>query len=82
MIIIYDEIKRLKNIEKHGLDFDSLKLDFFESSKVITGHSGRFRALGLLGDKAISVVFKPLGSEALSVISMRILGTNERKILS
>jgi uncharacterized DUF497 family protein len=36
-------------------------------------------AIGEFDGQIISVVFKPLGSEALSVISMRIASRKERK---
>ena len=38
-------------------------------------------AVGWFGDAIIAVIFKPLGSEALSVISMRHASRKERKLL-
>jgi uncharacterized protein len=34
MLILWDEPKRQKNIEKHGLDFASLEIEFFETALV------------------------------------------------
>ncbi|WP_343684046.1 hypothetical protein [Asticcacaulis sp.] len=36
MLILYDEPKRLRNLEKHGLDFADLTIGFFEASKVMS----------------------------------------------
>ncbi|QCI67736.1 BrnT family toxin [Phreatobacter stygius] len=82
MDIIYDEAKRRQNIEKHDLDFAELDMSFFASSIVVPANSGRSMAIGeFQGQMIIVVVFKPLGSEALSVISMRPASRKERSIL-
>lgn len=82
MNIIYDEHKRSKNIEKHSLDFADLTIDFFAASMVVRAKEGRFMAIGeFQGRIIVAVVFRPLGSEALSVISMRPASEKERKIL-
>lgn len=80
MKIIYDENKRLVNIEKHGLDFADLTIDFFADALIVGAKQGRYMAIGeFQGIVVIAVVFRPLGSEALSVISMRLASTTERK---
>jgi uncharacterized protein len=82
MKIIYDEGKRLSNIEKHGLDFADLTIEFFAASTVIPAKSARFMAIGeFRGVIIIAVVFRPLGAEALSVISMRPASSRERRVL-
>jgi hypothetical protein len=82
MKIIYDDGKRLSNIEKHGLDFADLTIEFFATSSVIPAKSGRFMAIGeFRGVIIIAVVFRPLGTEALSVISMRPASSRERRVL-
>ena len=79
MNIVWDEPKRLANIDKHGLDFARLDFDFFMNSRIIPAQSGRYKAVGWLQRrKIIVVIFKPLGSEALSVISMRTASVQER----
>ncbi|MBW9087977.1 BrnT family toxin [Rhizobium wenxiniae] len=80
MIITYDEIKRRTNINRHfGLDFADLDMDFFEGSTVYPAKNGRLAAIGIFrGQIVIVVIFKPLGSEAISVISMRPASRNER----
>ena len=82
MKITYDETKRLTNIEKHfGLDFADLDMDFFEASTIIPSRDGRSKAIGeFRGMLIVAVIFKPLGSEAISVISMRPASSKERKV--
>lgn len=80
MKIIWDEPKRKTNLAKHGMDFSGLSFEFFLSSVVIPAKKGRLLAIGELnGQIIIAVVFLPLGSEAISVISMRPASTKERK---
>lgn len=79
MKITYDEPKRLKTLAERGLDMAELDFDFFERSTVLTAKEGRYMAIGeFKGVIIIAVVFKPLGSEAISVISMRRASKKER----
>ena len=72
MKLVWDEPKRQRNIAKHGLDFAVLTSEFFENARIENAKSGRFLAVGEFeGVTIIAVVFRPLGSEALSIISMR-----------
>ena len=81
MKIVWDEPKRETNIAKHGLDFADLTLEFFRDAKVASAKGDRFVAVGELnGQIVIAVIFRPLGSEALSVISMRPASTKERNL--
>ena len=80
MEITYDEAKRLGNIAKHGHDFAALDMDFFEEALVAPAHSGRWKAIGMFRDGTLAVVFATLGSEAISLISMRAASRNERKL--
>lgn len=79
MKIIWDETKRQSNLTKHGLDFADLSIDFFAAAKIGDAKEGRYRAIGNLeGITMIAVIFRPYGSEALSVISMRRASKAER----
>ena len=79
MKVVWDEPKRRQNIAKHGLDFASLTVEFFEKAHIEDANSGRFLAVGEFeGVTIIAVVFRPLGSEALSIISMRRASKAER----
>jgi uncharacterized DUF497 family protein len=80
-MITWDERKRLSNLAKHGLDFGDLTLEFFLGSRVAPGKDDRFKAVGELNGESIVVVFRPLGSEALAVISMRRASKKERTLL-
>ncbi len=77
-MITWDEPKRAKNIESHGRDFAVLSPDFFVDAKIVPARLGRLKAIGPFEDSVIAVVFKPPGSEALAVISMRHASRKER----
>ena len=78
MKIVWDEPKRLTNLAKHGLDFADLDTNFFSEAAVGAVDNGRFVAVGEWAGITITVVFRPLGAEALSVISMRPASRKER----
>lgn len=83
MQIVWDEQKRLANLAKHGLDFADLDFGFFLASLVVPSYDGRHVAIGeFRGEIVVAVVFRPLGSEALSVISMRPASRKERSLVS
>ena len=78
MIITWDERKRLSNIDKHGLDFAALPMEFFEQAQLGRAKKGRFFALGRLHGGVVVVFFASLGTDAISVISMRSASKKER----
>ncbi|HWA19221.1 MAG TPA: BrnT family toxin [Devosia sp.] len=80
MEITCDEVKRQSNLSKHGYDFAELDLAFFERATILSGHHGRLLDVGQFDDTIVSVIFRPLGSEALSVISMRDASFKERRL--
>ena len=79
MIIVWDEPKRLANIDKHGLDFADLSLDFFDHAVIRPAKRSRLQAIGRLADGTVAVIFVRLGTEGLSIISMRPANIAERK---
>ncbi|KFL31932.1 hypothetical protein JP75_05920 [Devosia riboflavina] len=82
MNITFDEPKRLSNIAKHdGLDFASLTVQFFETAAIFPAKGDRLLAIGVFEGIVIAVVFQPLGTEALAVISMRPASRKERDLL-
>lgn len=82
MKIVWDERKRQANLLKHGLDFAALDIDFFNRAIIVPGHSGRLRATGWHeGQLMIAVIFQPLGSQAISVVSMRPANFKERRLV-
>jgi uncharacterized protein len=82
MLIFWDEPKRLANILKHGFDFADLDEAFFLSAVIVPVKFNRQMAIGRMEDGTIAVVFSLLGSEGLSVISMRRADRNERSLLT
>jgi len=83
VIVTWDNAKRSANLTKHGMDFAELDLEFFLNALVVPGRAPRFKAVGAFrGRMIVVVVFAPLGTEALSVISMRTASKRERKLLN
>ena len=81
MQLVYDEPKRVQNIAKHGYDFASLSPEFFLTAIVLGTHSGRRKAIGEIdGQVVITVVHAVLGTEAISIVSMRPASRKERAI--
>jgi uncharacterized DUF497 family protein len=82
MKIVWDEPKRLANLDKHGLDFADLNETFFDTALVIPSHnrSRRWIAVGVSIRGVIVVVFARLGHEGVSIISMRPASRSERKL--
>ena len=82
MIVVWDEIKRTANLAKHRMDFVDLDPEFFDRAVIRLSNEGRSLAIGIFkGDVIIVVVYRPLGAEAVSVISMRRASRKERKLL-
>lgn len=82
MKIFWDERKRYSNLQKHRLDFADLTAEFFALARIYPANADRFIAIGEHGGQIIiAVVFRPLGREALSVISMRPASRRERNLL-
>jgi uncharacterized protein len=82
MKIIWDEPKRLANLDKHGLDFADLNETFFDNALVIPSHnkSKRWVAIGVSIRGVVVVVFARLGREGVGIISMRPASRSERKL--
>ena len=81
MKIVYDPPKRLANLAKHGLDFADLEDGtFFETALARPAKLGRFQAIGRFENGVVAVVFALLGSEGLSIISMRPASEKERSL--
>lgn len=84
-MIVWDEPKRLSNIEKHGLDFGAIGPAFWSSAMLVEARPGedgrpRWKAVGLLDEVPVAVlIYSPLGTEAISAISLRPASRKERK---
>ncbi len=87
MKIVWDEPKRIANLEKHGLDFADVEDGFdFDGAILLpakqseTGRD-RFRVIGEMnGALLVAIVASCLGSEALSIGSLRPASEKERKL--
>lgn len=80
MKITWDEPKRQLTLETRGLDFAALDIEFFAASTIVPAKLDRFMAIGEFDGAVIAVVFKRLGREAISVISMRRATRKERAL--
>jgi uncharacterized protein len=80
MQVFWDESKRQSNLAKHGLDFADV-LEHFDlaSATVRPTRNGRFRAVGPFKETVVVMIFSMLGTEAMSVISLRKASKRERK---
>ncbi|WP_346297074.1 BrnT family toxin [Rhodopseudomonas sp. P1] len=81
MRIVWDEHKRLVNIDRHGMNFADLDEAFFERSAIVPAKLDRMIAVGELFDGVIVVVFLKLGTEGVSVISMRPASRREGRLI-
>jgi len=78
--IVWDEPKRLANLDKHGLDFADLNETFFDTALVLPSYRNRWLGIGKNIRGVIVVVFVTLGKEGISIISMRRASAKERKL--
>jgi uncharacterized protein len=78
MQIVWDETKRVGNIKKHGLDFADLSVVFFETATLAPAKNKRLKAIGKVDNSVIAVIFAVLGTEGISIISMRPASKLER----
>ena len=81
MKIVWDEPKRLANLDKHGMDFGDLAPEFFDDAAVVSGKADRLIAVGRLGASYVTVIFAPLGTGAVSIVSMRAASRKEKRLL-
>lgn len=79
MGIVWDEPKRLANIRKHHVVFAMVGFEFLENVFVERARDGRFEAIGLLEGRVVAIIFAPLGTEAISLISVRLASAYERE---
>jgi uncharacterized DUF497 family protein len=81
MEVVFDQHKLETNRRKHGYDFRDLDQAYFDAATVFEAKKGRLMAIGWFGEIILAVIFQPLGSEAISVISMRPASRKERSLL-
>ena len=79
--IVWDLPKHRINIENHGLDFGIVTLDFLADAIIRPAKKGRLQAIGIIDGRAVSLIFSLLGTEAVSLISLRVASEKERALL-
>jgi len=80
MKIVWDEHKRISNLDKHGLDFVDVGDVDWGTAIIEPTYGNRFKAIARLQDKTTVVIYALLGSEAISVISFRYANSRERRL--
>lgn len=85
MRIVWDEAKRQETLRRRRLDFADLEDGFAWGDMLVTstypGTEGRARyiAVAPMNATLITIIFSPLGNEAIAIISMRSASRRERK---
>lgn len=86
MSTTWDESKRLANLAKHGLDFVDFDTCFDGETALMqptrVSRTGRTRYLLIgdwNGDRVVAVVVSLLGTERLSLVSLRFADPDERE---
>ncbi|WP_333823820.1 BrnT family toxin [Pinisolibacter sp.] len=77
----WDNNKRLANIAKHGIDFEDAIDVFFEphlDEPLSYPHEARRKALGLIGDRLVAVIYTWRGP-SIRIISARRARANEQR---
>jgi uncharacterized DUF497 family protein len=82
MEIVWNEPKRLANLDKHGLDFADLDVAFFLVAILRPAKRERIMAIGRFADGTIAVIFARLGIEGVAIVSMRPARKSERRLLN
>ncbi|PYE22594.1 uncharacterized DUF497 family protein [Rhizobium sp. PP-CC-3A-592] len=66
---MWDEPKRIANLQKHGLDFADVADFEWETAFIEASHTNRLKAIGYFRDGTAVVIFATLGTEASLIIS-------------
>lgn len=80
MKIVWDEPKRITNLQERRLDFADLDMSFFMEAVIMPAKKGRLMAVGLFNGTPHSVIFTSLGTEGISIISFRRASRKERRL--
>ncbi len=81
MKIIWDEPKRLANLDKHGFDFADVVYFDWSTALVDATHSNRVKAIGYFEDGTAVVIYAMRGAEAISIVSFRPASAKEGRSL-
>ena len=67
-------------LRRRGLDFAAVTVEFLAAAAIVPSR-GRLMATGMLNGRLVTVVFAPLGAEAISIVTMRAASRRERRLL-
>ena len=62
-------------------DFADVTVAIFDAGLVQAASNNRYRVIGIIDSRAMAMIFKPLGSEAISILSLRPASRRERSLL-
>lgn len=85
MIIVVPDEKRVTNLAKHGIDMAEFGAAFSWGRFVVLpadpSRTGRARQIyvGTMYERVVTAVVSPLGTEALSIVSVRPASAKERR---
>jgi uncharacterized DUF497 family protein len=79
--ILWDEPKRRKVLAERGLDLAGVTVEFLAGAVTVARRGDLRLVVGMLRGRAVAVVYLPLGSEAISVVTMRPASVKERSLL-
>ena len=80
MRIVWDDHKRLANIDKHdGVDLAEVTEEYLNEAKLFPAKFGRVAAVGPHKGHLMTAIVEPLGTEAVAVISFRVASRKERR---
>jgi uncharacterized DUF497 family protein len=85
MVILVPEPKRLANFARHKIDLSDFEHGFswdrYLAGPAKPSRTGRAREryIGVMAGTVVVAIISPLGTEALTVISIRPANPNERK---
>jgi uncharacterized protein len=80
--ILWDENKRRVVLDRRHLDFADVETGFdFANAVIIPAGNKRIKAVGRLNGRPVALIYARLGTEAISLISLRPASKKERKLL-
>ena len=85
-VLSWDAPKRLANLDKHGFDFEDVFAFDWSTAVISAGRPDRLgrprrKAVGYFRGEVVVIIYAPLGSEAISIISFRHAKLKERLLV-
>ena len=87
MRFVWDEVKQASNLDKHGLDFAAFETGFdFQTAVALPARDSsvgrrRSKLIGVFERRlVVAAIVTPLGSEGISLVSLRRASRAERRI--